>query len=76
MCICPTWAAPDLEQWMREYYSQSQKKALIGDVRYNGGGNIAEWILLRAGSPSVDMGKRRGTDRLSHRPKSAFLRDR
>jgi tricorn protease len=34
-----------MEQWMREYYPQSQKKALIVDVRWNGGGNIARWIL-------------------------------
>ncbi|MDD5088137.1 MAG: PDZ domain-containing protein [bacterium] len=34
-----------LEQWMKEYYPQTDKKALIVDVRYNGGGNIARWIL-------------------------------
>jgi len=34
-----------LEQWMKEYYPQADKKALIMDVRYNGGGNIARWIL-------------------------------
>jgi tricorn protease len=34
-----------MEEWMREYYPQSQKKALIVDVRWNGGGNIARWIL-------------------------------
>ncbi|RPH93291.1 hypothetical protein EHM69_10690 [candidate division KSB1 bacterium] len=34
-----------MEQWMKEYYTQSGKKALIMDVRHNGGGNIAEWIL-------------------------------
>ncbi|MBU1984781.1 PDZ domain-containing protein [bacterium] len=34
-----------LEQWMKEYYTQADKKALIIDVRHNGGGNIARWIL-------------------------------
>ncbi|MBI5059695.1 PDZ domain-containing protein [candidate division KSB1 bacterium] len=32
-------------QWMREYYPQAKRKGLIMDVRYNGGGNIARWIL-------------------------------
>jgi tricorn protease len=34
-----------LEQWFREYYPQARRPALIMDVRYNGGGNIARWIL-------------------------------
>jgi tricorn protease len=34
-----------MEQWMKEYYPQSGKRALIVDVRWNGGGNIAGWIL-------------------------------
>ncbi|MCC6476241.1 PDZ domain-containing protein [bacterium] len=35
-----------MEQFMREFYAQGiSKKALIMDVRWNGGGNIATWIL-------------------------------
>lgn len=35
-----------MEQFMREYYPQVYgKKAFIFDVRNNGGGNIARWIL-------------------------------
>lgn len=38
-----------MEQFMREYYPQvyGGKKAFIFDVRNNGGGNIARWILTQ-----------------------------
>jgi tricorn protease len=60
-----------LEEWMREYYPQSQKKALIMDVRYNGGGNIAEWIISKLERTVWSWGTARNGSRY-HRPGSAF----
>jgi tricorn protease len=60
-----------LEEWMREYYPQSQKKALIMDVRYNGGGNIAEWILSKLQRTVWSWGTARNGAQY-HRPGSAF----
>jgi tricorn protease len=62
---------PGLEQWMKEYYPQAQKKALIMDVRYNGGGNIAEWILGQLQRSVWTWGMARNGQRY-HRPGSAF----
>ncbi len=58
-------------QWMREYYPQSKKKALIMDVRYNGGGNIAEWILSELERNVWSWGTARNGQRYV-RPQSAF----
>lgn len=63
--------ADGMEQWMKEYYGQSQKKALIMDVRYNGGGNIAEWILSELERSVWSWGSARNGARY-HRPGSAF----
>jgi tricorn protease len=60
-----------MEQWMREYYPQTEKKALILDVRYNGGGNIAEWILTQLERKTWAWGMARNGARY-HRPQSSF----
>jgi tricorn protease len=58
-------------QWMREYYPQAKRKALIMDVRYNGGGNIAEWILSELERSVWSWGMSRNGARYM-RPGSAF----
>jgi tricorn protease len=63
--------APGMEEWMKEYYPQAQKKALIMDVRYNGGGNIAEWILSELQRNVWTWGAARNGQHY-HRPGSAF----
>ena len=60
-----------MEQWMREYYPQSQKKALIMDVRWNGGGNIARWILSQLERTPWTFTMSRNGAR-GHNPGSAF----
>ncbi|MFZ5432579.1 MAG: S41 family peptidase [Calditrichota bacterium] len=60
-----------LEQWMKEYYPQASKKALIIDVRWNGGGNIAEWILGQLDRRVWTWGTSRNGSRY-HRPGSAL----
>lgn len=35
----------DIAQWTRDFYPVHNRKALIVDVRHNGGGNIDSWIL-------------------------------
>ena len=58
-------------QWMREYYPQAKKKSLIMDVRYNGGGNIAEWILSELQRGVWSWGSARNGQRYM-RPQTAF----
>lgn len=60
-----------LVQWMREYYPQERKKAIILDVRYNGGGNIAEWILSQLEHTTWSWGTARNGQRYK-RPGNAF----
>ena len=62
---------PGMEQWMKEYYTQAEKKALIMDVRWNGGGNIAEWILSQLQRTTWSWGMSRNGNRY-HRPGSSF----
>ncbi len=58
-------------QWMREYYPQSKRKGLIMDVRYNGGGNIAIWILSQLERTVWNWGTARNGNR-DFGPGSAF----
>ncbi|MBU1919741.1 PDZ domain-containing protein [bacterium] len=60
-----------MEQWMREFYPQSKKKALIMDVRWNGGGNIARWILSQL-ERTVWTWTMARNGALGHSPGSAF----
>ncbi|MEM6648538.1 MAG: S41 family peptidase, partial [Bacteroidota bacterium] len=57
----------DINQWTREFYSQTNRQGLIVDVRHNNGGNIDSWVLSqllrrawsyfqpRRGAPSGNM---------------------
>ncbi|MBK8129915.1 MAG: PDZ domain-containing protein [bacterium] len=64
---------PGMEQFMREYYPQvyGGKKAFIFDVRNNGGGNIARWILAQLDREIWSWGISRGGQR-DHDPWAAF----
>jgi tricorn protease len=35
------------EQFLRQFYSQTDKQALVVDVRWNGGGDTSQWVLER-----------------------------
>jgi len=35
------------EQFLRQYYSQTDRQALVVDVRWNGGGDTSQWVLER-----------------------------
>ncbi|MCL2727854.1 MAG: PDZ domain-containing protein, partial [Bacteroidales bacterium] len=43
----PDMGTPGLNEWAKHYYPQLQKKALIIDDRYNGGGNVSPMIIER-----------------------------
>ncbi|MCB9366954.1 MAG: PDZ domain-containing protein [Calditrichaeota bacterium] len=63
---------PGMEQFMREYYPQVYgKKAFIFDVRNNGGGNIARWILTQLDRKIWTWGMARNGSR-DHDPYTAF----
>ncbi len=62
-----------MEQFMREYYPQvyGGKKAFIFDVRNNGGGNIARWILQQLDRKIWTWGTSRNGSK-DHDPYSQF----
>lgn len=35
------------EEFLRQFYSQTDKQALVVDVRWNGGGDTSQWVLER-----------------------------
>ena len=43
----PDMGVPGLNEWAKHYYPQIRKKALIIDVRGNGGGNVSPMIIER-----------------------------
>lgn len=57
----PDMGGEGLSQWGRDYYGQRNKKALIIDDRFNGGGNVSEYMLkeLKAEVWAI-QGSRRG----------------
>lgn len=59
-------------QWMREYYPQSKKKTMIVDVRYNGGGNIAEWILTQLQHSVWSWGRARNGSTYTRPPRAFY----
>jgi tricorn protease len=61
-----------LSQWGRDYFPQSKRPGLIMDVRYNGGGNVAEMILGMLERSVWSVGRPRAGTLRYHRPQSAF----
>lgn len=62
-----------MEQFMREYYPQVYgKKAFIFDVRNNGGGNIARWILSQIDRKIWTWGMARN-GAVDHDPYTSFF---
>ena len=67
----PDMMTDGLSMWGRMYLPQYQKEALIIDVRYNGGGFVAEQVLGMLERTLWSRGKGRETP-IYHRPNSAF----
>ncbi|MBZ0263588.1 PDZ domain-containing protein [bacterium] len=67
----PEMMTMGLSMWGRMYLAQNKKEGLIIDVRYNGGGFIAEQVLSMLQRDVWSRGKGRETP-IYHRPNSAF----
>jgi tricorn protease len=67
----PDMGGNGLQEFIRQYYPQVRKEALIVDVRANGGGFVSEMILERLRRVVMAMGSARGA-RPSTYPVSSF----
>ncbi|HEX4007105.1 MAG TPA: PDZ domain-containing protein [Acidobacteriaceae bacterium] len=55
----PDMGAPGLNEFVKQYFPQIRKQAIIFDVRYNGGGNVDQIILERLRRILVGMSSAR-----------------
>ena len=64
----PDMGGNGLQEFIRQYYPQLRKEALVVDVRANGGGFVSEMILERLRRVVMGMGSTRGArpGHLSH----------
>ena len=67
----PDMGGNGLQEFIRQYYPQLRKEALVVDVRANGGGFVSEMILERLRRVVIGMGSSRGA-RPGTYPTSAF----
>src|SRR6185437_669386 len=62
----PNTAAAGYQQFIRYYYAQQDKDGIVIDERYNGGGQIADFIVNELGrSPDGYFARRDGTPKTS-----------
>ena len=62
----PNTAAAGYQQFIRYYYAQQDKEGIVIDERYNGGGQIADFIVNELGrSPDGYFARRDGTPKTS-----------
>jgi tricorn protease len=59
----PDMGGDGLREFIKWYYPQLDKQALVIDVRDNGGGNVSQMIIERLGRRSLTTGYARGWDR-------------
>lgn len=67
----PNMGGDGLQEFIRQFYPQLRKEALVVDVRANGGGFVSEMILERLARTVKGMGNMRGA-RPTPYPTSAF----
>ncbi len=53
----PDMGTPGLVSFFRDWYPQIRKRALVVDVRYNGGGNVSQLLLNRLRRVAMSFGK-------------------
>ena len=64
----PDMSADGLNEFVRYYYPQLDKEALIIDDRSNGGGNVSPMIIERLQRTAYNMTMRRGSTKVSPVP--------
>ncbi len=68
----PDMGANGLNQFVKMYYAQLGKKAIIIDVRFNGGGFVSQMILERLRRIVAGLGKARNQKVLETYPDAAY----
>lgn len=68
----PDMGAPGLDEFVKQYFPQIRKQGLIVDVRYNGGGFVAELIFERLRRILSSMNSARNWD-VSPGPPNVFV---
>lgn len=68
----PDMGAEGLNQFVKSFYAQLKKKAIIVDVRFNGGGFVSQMILERLRRTLAGLGKARNQKTLETYPDAAF----
>ena len=68
----PDMGANGLNQFVKMYYAQLNKKAIIIDVRFNGGGFVSQMILERLRRIVAGLGKARNQKTFETYPDAAF----
>ncbi len=68
----PDMGDDGLNQFVKTYYAQIKKKAIIIDVRFNGGGFVSQMILERLRRFVAGLGKARNPKDLETYPDAAF----
>lgn len=68
----PDMGASGIYEFIKWYYGQIRKQAMIVDVRGNGGGNVSQMIINRLDRGHVFMGYSRGVDNPTTYPTAVF----
>ncbi len=69
----PDMSTPGLIAFFRDFYPQIQKKALVVDVRWNGGGNVSQLLTRRLSEKLYNLGMTQNFEALSTYPSRVFI---
>jgi tricorn protease len=69
----PDMGAPGIREFIKYYYGQLSKEALVVDVRANGGGNVSRMLIERLSRQVLALDYSRTDDQASTYPDGAFL---
>ena len=69
----PDMGAAGIREFIKWYYPQLRKEALIVDVRANGGGNVSRMLIERLRRKVLSLGYARTTDEATTYPDGVFI---
>jgi tricorn protease len=69
----PDMSAAGIREFIKWYYGQLRKEALVVDVRANGGGNVSRMLIERLGRKWLGLGYSRTDDQASTYPDGVFI---
>ena len=68
----PDMGSSGISEWIKWYYGQIRKEALVIDVRSNGGGNVSQMIIERLVRPLLMLDYKRNFDMTDVYPSAVF----